>query len=143
MASEHLVHFFDDSRARADNVASFLAPAILQKNPVLVVARPTHWTAIAGVLDDRGISTERVVVLDARTTLTLLMKDGVIDAERFDAVATPLITELARGASVPVTIYGEMVDILASDGHFEAVDALERCWNGLLARVDASLLCGY
>jgi hypothetical protein len=143
LASDHLVHFFDDGRARAQAVAAFLAEGIHQRGSALVVARPSHWAAIAGTLNDQGIATDEVVVLDARTTLTLLMTDGVIDPQRFETVATPLITELSVGSPVPVSIYGEMVDILASDGHFAAVDALEQCWNDLLTRVSARLLCGY
>ena len=143
MASKHVVHFFDDDRSRAFAVADFLAEGIRRQSGLLVVARPAHWTAIAGVLNERGTRTDRVVVLDARTTLTLMMSGGAIDWRRFEAVAAPLIAELAAEAGHPVRIYGEMVDILASDGHFAAVNALEECWNSLLARVPAHLLCGY
>jgi hypothetical protein len=146
VVSEHLVHFFDDTRARVDTVSAFLADALSRNGAALVVARPTHWTEIAGVLDEQGLITEqgpRLVVLDARTTLTLLMRGGRIDPERFRAIMAPLLADLSTSAGRPVTIYGEMVDLLASEGHFEAVDDLERCWNTLLAREPGSLLCGY
>jgi hypothetical protein len=146
VAPEHLVHFFDDARARVDAVSAYLADALSRNGTVLVVARPTYWKEIAGVLDEQGLIAEhgsRLVVLDARTTLTLLVRNGRIDSDLFGTIVAPLVVELTAASGQPVTIYGEMVDLLASEGHFAAVDELERCWNDLLVREPASLLCGY
>lgn len=126
-----------------EGVTAFVAEGLRENARAVVVARPMHWTAIAGALRDQGLTTDGVVSLDARTTLTLLMREGRIDAHRFDAIVRPMIAELAAASPARLRIYGEMVDILASDGQFAAVDALEGCWNALLPRVDARLLCGY
>jgi hypothetical protein len=43
----------------------------------------------------------------------------------------------------PVSIYGEMVGILADEGHSQAVIELERLWNALGKRLSFTLMCGY
>ena len=40
-------------------------------------------------------------------------------------------------------MYGEMVDILAEEGNFAAVDDLETLWSELGTRLPLTLLCGY
>ena len=40
-------------------------------------------------------------------------------------------------------VYGEMVDILAEQGRFDAAHELELLWNELAARKSLTLLCGY
>src|SRR5205085_9449581 len=50
---------------------------------------------------------------------------------------------LARAADAGLSAYGEMVDILASEGNFKAAHELEAEWNALATQASLTLLCGY
>jgi hypothetical protein len=50
-----------------------------------------------------------------------------------------LIAETAGGVSV----YGEMVELLAEEGDMRGAQRLEQLWNELADRQPFSLLCGY
>lgn len=147
--SEHLVKLFDDDESLADGVSAFLLEGWQRREPLVVVARPRHWllTAkrlIAGSCPvDEAISSGRLTVLDAATTLAGFMRNGRPQAELFAAIVSAPVLRLAASSGKPLRIYGEMVDVLASQGEFAAAQALENLWNQLGTRVSFKLLCGY
>jgi hypothetical protein len=143
--SEHIVHFFDDDRARVDAVAGYVADALAARCSVLVVARTSLWTAVSERLKRDGVEIDpavRIVALDAQAVLAGLLSDGRVLREQFEATVVPLVHDLAR-VSAGLKVYGEMVDILAAERNFTAACELEVCWNDLAMRESFTLLCGY
>jgi hypothetical protein len=129
-------------------VATFLAEGFDAGDTLLVVARPKHWKGIAKYLKragravDAAISTRRLIVLDASATLASFMRRGAIEPDLFEEVIGSSVGERANGARA-LRIYGEMVDLLAEEGNFDAAHELEELWNGLGQRYAFTLLCGY
>ena len=128
-------------------MGSFLATAYAAGDNLLVVAKPKHWNLIAPVLRARGcdlvedLKTERLTVLNAAATLRAFTRNDVPDKDRFDQV----VGRLVRGLSAQggLSIYGEMVELLAEEGDFNAALQLEELWNALAARCSFRLMCGY
>jgi hypothetical protein len=148
VAGQHIVQFFDGEDSRARCVAIYLAHAYGTRHTLLVVAQSRHWIAIRQQLEasdvpvQQAIATGRLVVKDAAETLRRITRKGSPDASAFDAtIGAPLATLHSKGASV--SVYGEMVDLLAQAGDLPDAIRLERLWNDLAARLPFSLMCGY
>jgi hypothetical protein len=83
-----------------------------------------------------------LTILNADTMLAGFMRDDRPDSVLFHkTVGTLVRTLLDRGEHL--RIYGEMVDILAGQGNFQAAHHLEELWNELAECVSFTLLCGY
>lgn len=148
IASEHIVQFFDSDESRAECVAQFLADGYRLGEPALVVAKPSNWSGVVEQLKALGIPIEdaiadgRVVVKDATDTLRRVSRNGVPDADAFQAIVGKAVEGLARRGP-RVRAYGEMVDMLAQRGELPEALKLEHLWNRLGERVPFVLLCGY
>jgi hypothetical protein len=53
------------------------------------------------------------------------------------------VRRLAGASSASVRIYGELVELLASEGDFAGAEAVEDLWNELGQTESFMLLCGY
>jgi hypothetical protein len=87
------------------------------------------------------IRSRRLTVLDATETLNAISWRDVPDAELFENVVGTLVRR--RSADRPLTIYGEMVEVLAAEADFASALKLEELWNDLSERCSFRLLCGY
>ena len=149
IASEHIVQLFDVIDSLATGVATFLSQGLAQDGDCLVVARPQNLELIEQELTAAGFDPAalkaggRFTVLDARTTLGRFMRGGAPDAALFESHIGDLVRRLAAGSEGQLHVYGEMVDILAEEGSFEALEELEGLWNELAATESFTLLCGY
>lgn len=147
--SEHLVQLFDEPESLVGALADFLEDGWKRGDTLLVVSRPASWALTTPELEARGcpvsqmIADGRLVVLDAATTLATFMLNGDPDAAKFDASVGDLVRTLCGRTTAGLTVYGEMVDILVGQGHFDAATRLERLWNELSERCSFRLLCGY
>ena len=144
--TEHLLQLFDSESSRADAVAEFVRDGLAAGDALLLVVAPEHWKRIAAQLPgaeiDAAIADGRLTVREAAATLRAFMHRGVPDAERFEASVGTLVRHVSsRGRRLRV--YGEMVDVLATEGDFDAAGELETLWNQLAARHPFTLLCGY
>lgn len=112
-----------------------------------MVARSANWAAISVQLEALGcpvaatIAEERLIVLDAETTLASFMRAGRPDPALFEKTVAALVGRLAKAPHLH--IYGEMVDIMAGKGNMDGAHDLEVLWNQLGARESFTLLCGY
>lgn len=149
VASEHLVHLFDEPQSLVDTVATYLCDGWRRGDALLVVARASHWALTSVELAarecpvDELVAAGRLVVLEAPTTLAAFMVNGEPDPERFQHSVGDTVRRLCRESSAGLTIYGEMVDILAAQGNFIAAEHLETLWNTLSTECSIRLLCGY
>lgn len=146
-SSEHHVELFDSSKSLADTVAAYLLAGFNRGEPLLVVATPQHRELLGQRLEEHGfnvrkaILANRLVMLDAALTLDKFMRRDVPSAIAFDEVVGTLVERLSNDTRV--CIYGEMVDVLASQGNFAAAQQLEDLWNALGKREAFTLFCGY
>jgi DcmR-like sensory protein len=146
----HAVRFYEDPEALCRIVADFLADGLATSRPAIVVATPEHRAGILERFHAMGLNITqlrregRLLLRDARETLATFMVDGMPDTVLFKMALTRLI-ELASGGlrECPVSVYGEMVDVLWKDGQQMAAMRLELLWNQLAEDRDFSLLCGY
>jgi signal transduction histidine kinase len=141
---DHIVQFYEAEDALAENVARFVAAGLRAGEPAIIIATPEHRAAFCERFERDAIDASRLVMLDARETLSLFMTDGMPDWERFGSVIGDAIRR-ARGdrPDQRVRAYGEMVDVLWRDGNRHAAIRLEEFWNDLGKEYSFSLLCAY
>jgi hypothetical protein len=146
----HGVQFYDSPRSLGQIVAQFLHEGFAAGHAAIVVADPVLRAAIVRELTLRDLdvveleSSKRLLLLDARATLSRFMINGKPDPRKF----TDTMCEAIRGMSDPdgvseVRVFGQMVDVLWQDGLKDEAISLERFWNQLAQTEAFSLLCGY
>lgn len=146
--SEHTVQLFDSPESLGDAVARFLMDGLSAGHKLLLAAKPLHVQAIADGLGRRGygltplIDSGRLIVLDAAATLRLVMKRGVPNVDALWRAVESTFEQLAPGDQ-RVSVYGELVEILAEEGNFKAAAQIEAFWNEFGAKWPISLFCGY
>jgi hypothetical protein len=149
VASEHVVQLFDETESLVACVTSHLIDGWKRGDSLLVVARPTHWALASAELEASGcpvveyIASGKLMALDAATTMAAFMVNGDPQPEKFRTSVGELVARLSRDAEAGLTIYGEMVDILAAQGNFSGAEQLEALWNELSLQCSFRLLCGY
>jgi hypothetical protein len=135
-----------DSAARA--LAAYVRHGVERDATMIVIVRLETWNRAAvglvrdGVPVSDLVAAGRLLVRDSSAMLASLMRGGLPDRARFEDVIAPLVRECAS-LGRPVHAYGDMVDLLAAAGRFEAAERLEDLWNDLAASVPFTLLCGY
>jgi hypothetical protein len=143
------MQLFDETESLLGSVAGYLVDGWKRGDTLVVVTRPARWALVAAELQASGcpvsdsLEKGRLVALDAATTLATFMINGDPHPAKFRASAGDLIARLAGEAGTNLTIYGDMVDILASQGNFTAAERLEELWNDLATRHSFRLMCGY
>jgi hypothetical protein len=149
IASEHVAQLFDETESMIVSMAAFLGEGWQRGDNLLIVARPAHWALTSGELAARGcpvadaIADGRLVALDAATTMATFMVNGEPDRAKFELTVGAIVERLSAGGACGITIYGEMVDLLAAQGNFTGAEKLEALWNDLSSRCSLRLLCGY
>jgi len=144
----HSVQFFDDTQSRSETVASFLEDGLDSGATLLIVETKEHWQATARLLALRRAPIEaaaqsgQLTVLDATDAIALVGGADGPGSERFDRSVGALVRQLASRAR-SLHVYGEVVDVFAERGDFDAALRLEALWNDLIAQVPMALLCGY
>ena len=142
------MQLFDEETSLADTVCSFLFRGHAAGNALLIVTTAARLKAIRRRLGARGVALEpgitsgRVVLGDSEDMLRRFMQDGTPDPERFDSLVGELVRSLA-GRGQGLRVYGDMVDVLASEGQFGGAQQLEELWNVLIDRESFSLFCAY
>jgi hypothetical protein len=146
--SWHSIQLFDDTDSLANAVAAFVQEGVSKHDRVLVVMRHELWNLTAAQLDRNPVSIRDAVasghlsVLDSERTLQQFMDDGQPESRLFDDVVGATVRNLASAGGA-VRVYGDMVDVLASEGELAAAARLEELWNGLGERLPFTLHCGY
>jgi hypothetical protein len=146
--SWHSVQLFDDAESLSGAVAAFIREGLSAGDHLLIVMKPELWDRTAARLE-RGdlpladaIESHRLTVLDSRRALRHFMPCGLPDANLFDQTVGALVRELTT-KHVRLRVYGDMVDVLATDGEFKAARRLEEFWNRLGEQHAFVLFCGY
>lgn len=142
-ADQHGVHFYATDEGVVAAVADTFEAAIAGGESILLVATADHRAGIEAELCQRGARLDQIPYhhFDAAETLDSVLFNGVPDRQLFQAVVGALVMKLA--CEGPLSIYGEMVNLLWQRGDVMAAMRLEGLWNELGAGTDFSLLCGY
>jgi hypothetical protein len=147
----HSVHFYAHDEALVSRLHSIVASSLEAGSSVLIVATEEHRLQLAAALKTSGetidqLAKERLQMLDARETLEKFMVDGHPSDRRFTQTVGRLISEarkLAANENRSLTVFGEMVAILWSDGNKVGALELERIWNEALHDHSFHLHCAY
>ena len=139
-----------DERVLAINVGKYLFEGLQRREAVLVIATQQHTAAFVrqlqrlGADPNRAIKEERLLLLDAETTLGTIMTGGQPDPTLFRRMIAGALDTL-RGAAEGAgkRAYGELVGVLWQRGEYSAAIRLEELWNELLAPAGLQLFCGY
>ena len=141
----HGVFLYEREEHLLDVLEGYLLAGWASGGVGLVIATPEHRWSLRERLEEHGLSDVlgqgRFVELDARSTLDQFMRDGTPDPDQFDRTVGSLVRDHA--ADSPLHGFGEMVDVLWSEGNAVGALELERLWSGLQDRVSFSLLCAY
>ena len=144
----HSVQLFDSHESAAHALTSFVTQGFTNGDQMLLVMRLDDWNraavnlAYAGAPVGEAISSGQLVVRDSLRTLNAIRVGDLPTAERFENIVGDLVRECAARAA-NLRVYGDMVDLLAADGRFDAAARLEELWNALRDRVAFTLFCGY
>jgi anti-sigma regulatory factor (Ser/Thr protein kinase) len=144
----HVVHFYEQDPELVDAVAGYIAAGVAADEVVIVIATEAHRDAFALALELAGVDTvkgragERLVFLDAATTMAAFMRDGPIDRDAFHQVVGGLLRTAAESGCA-VRAYGEMVSLLWDAGDIVGAIELETLWNELGRELPFSLYCAY
>jgi PAS domain S-box-containing protein len=146
--SHHLVHFYEDETVLFDAVARFLDVGLRAGESVVVIATASHRDGflerLASLDTYRAIAEGRLVLLDARETLLRFMADGMPQRERFHDLLRDVLAQVAKQRpGARIRAYGEMVELLWSDGLRSAAIRLEALWNEAIDAHAMCLLCAY
>ena len=148
--SSHRVQFYESDAYLVDSVGKYLLRGFNVGQRCVVIATQRHCAALARMLSKHDIDvvaareSGRMLFLDARKTLGLLMDGDSVDEAKFRHVIWPLFErESALPAQRPTRAYGEMVNLLWQSGNRSGAIRLESLWNDLAANRDLDLLCGY
>jgi DcmR-like sensory protein len=147
-ATAHLVRLFDSEQSIIEGVARFVREGFWKSEQILVLMDEARWNAVSmrlallGCAADDAVRFGRIIVRDTHDTLKKFMVADRPHPRLFAATVGALVEgQVAFGR--PVRIYGELVDALAAQGHYNAALELEELWNGLATRHRFTLLCGY
>jgi hypothetical protein len=147
-AQEHSVFFYAHDEELVERVAGYAHAGLDRGAVVMLLATSAHLSALELCLADLGVDAAaaradgRLITMEAEEALSAVLLGGRPDAARFDAV----LAELVRAATAtgrPIAAYGELVDLLWTDGRVNEAIELETLWNELRGEVDFELLCGY
>jgi len=145
----HAVCFYEDSPSLARTVARFIAEGLAARQTAIIVATPSHSGTIRDQLAALGVDSEEriaqgeLLMFDADEVMNRFMVGDRPDAQRFEDTINPIVDKAAGSRKRQVRIYGEMVDVLWSNGQEDAALSLETLWHQLIAGRKCSLLCGY
>ena len=144
----HVVRLFDSEQSVVEGVAQFVREGFWKNEQILVLMDRERWNAVAmrlallGCAADDAVRFGRIIVRDTHDTLKKFMVADRPHPRLFTATVGALVEgQVAFGR--PVRIYGELVDVLAAQGHYNAALELEELWNDLATRYRFTLLCGY
>jgi hypothetical protein len=144
----HSVQLFDSHDSAATALAEFVKAGLASGEQILLVIRLDDWNRAAvdlachQVALSEAIRSGQLTVCDSARVLATVMVEGMPSEERFEDTVGRLVSRCAACGS-RLRAYGDMVDLLAAEGRFDAAERIEELWNGLRQRMPFTLLCGY
>ena len=147
-AFDHLVMYYEDEGYFADGVARFVEAGLRDDGQVVVIATPAHADNILTALGRRTPEARRarddgrLHTWDARAVRDELVVDDGLDPDGLERCLGAWLSS-TTGAGHPVSIFGEVVALLWTEGRYGLAHDLEEAWNRLGRRWPFRLLCAY
>ena len=137
---QHPVQFYETEPFLHRAIADFFADGADADEPLVMLARPRTFEALAG-----HFASDSIRFFDADETLAEIMDGDVLHPTRCDQTLGRLVSEVtSSGEQRTMRVYGELVDLLCQRGNHAAAIRLEAWWNDTIARHPGfSLCCGY
>lgn len=145
---DHLCEFYDNAIQLADSVCDFVVPGITRGDGIILIATAENLNNFQEILERRSIDVHRaksigkLLMLNAKETLSLFMVDGLPDAEKFQNSIGRILKDF-KVRYPRIRAFGEMVDLLWEENNLEGALKLEEMWTDLNKKTEFSLLCGY
>ena len=126
-AGAHGVHFSRSDEHTVAAIIDMFDEARAQGRAAVVVATGSHRRWIEADLHQRCIPFEGDIcrLLDANATLSALLVDDEPDRGRFRSIIGALLSDVCARNPRGVSVYGEMVGVLWSQGRADAAMRLE------------------
>lgn len=146
---EHFVQFYEDPAMLYEGLARYVFEALGRDGKALLVVTREHATTLRGRLAARGLDVERVLstgalsIVYADDLLPRLLVDGRVDEQAFDRFVGDVVRGASADSEQSVYVFGELVNILWQRRELKGLLHLERLWNALLAKTNATLYCAY
>jgi hypothetical protein len=146
------VCFYSHDVAFTENVANFVAAALMAGSAAIIFATKPHRDALLQALKHQGLDMDAAIQqgtyisLDAAETLSLFMVNGWPDRARFFEGFGKLIESASKAAKVPnprIAVFGEGVALLCDKDTTEAAIQLEQLGNHLANKYSVDILCAY
>ena len=158
MHANHFVHFFAGDDSLTGAAAEFLGRGLHLGQACISIATASHRRSIDRHLQRAGFDVAALtaaydyIPVDANSLLAEFFhrpamnecrtNDAWLDRARFFDRAGLLLTQ-AASTGKPVRLFGEMVALLAEQGHVEAVLELEEMCNELGRLHEVNMFCAY
>ncbi|HEY0940497.1 MAG TPA: MEDS domain-containing protein [Steroidobacter sp.] len=147
--SAHIIHFYASDEDYVQAAGSFLREGLAAGDTCVAVSTAEHHRQLDAYLLDAGLNSAtlaaeyRYIPLQADHSLQTFFdaREG-IDRDRFHRQFNLLVSQAAARGQ-PVRIFGEMVSLLAEQGHPTAAIELEELWNELSRHRHFTLFCFY
>jgi hypothetical protein len=147
--SRHRVHFYEPPAFPASSIGDYFCRGIAAYESLFMVATEEHTHLVKKHLETRGVqpdALERVgslTCLDAHSVLAMLRRNGPVNEESLDDVMSlPLKRAISRSPKGRIRVFGEMVNLAASNGDYFISMQLERLWDRKAAD-SLRLYCAY
>lgn len=146
----HAVQFYGSDERLFCAVGRFLAEGLIDGQPAIVIAVPSHRSGILHQLSARLIDVDRarrdgdLVLLDSEEMLDLFMANELPDPVAFEQNIGRFVRQTLQGREGgTLRAYGDMVNVLWDRRQPDAALRLENLWSTLAGSFRLSLLCGY
>lgn len=144
------VQFYRSDAFLSETVGRFFAEGLVNGESAFALATPAHRRMLCERLRDSGFDVPRLqqsgrlTLFDAREVLDSFMRDGEPDPQSFHRVLEALLAEHVRDTpGVRIRAYGEMVDVLWTEGNRGAAMRVEELWNEVGQSNPLTLLSSY
>lgn len=150
--AQHEVAFYSEDRYFLNDVTGFIGTALKAGNAAIVIATKPHLENLVLELRAQGlgiaavIEEGRYIQVDASDMLSMFIVNDRPDTVRLLEFSGDLIIQArkaAKGENPRVTVFGECVNLLLSQGNSEAAIQMEKLANRLTQIHAVDMLCGY
>jgi CheY-like chemotaxis protein len=139
-ARVHFAQFYESDSYLHRTAADFVAQGLHQREPVVMVARPSTYEAVIALT--RG--EDSIHFIDVQDALAQFMHEGMPDPVRFERGFQQLLASVRRDPDPRmIWIFGETTDELCRMGNVAAALRAEELWNAHFAGPDLSVMCGF
>jgi hypothetical protein len=140
-SAQHIAQFYENDRFLTESVAEFIKAGLQVNEKVIVIATASHAQTLRNAFNQDELCHDNFTFFDATVLLAELMVEDWPDHSVFMRVLGHPIQEACHRGRVRV--YGEMVAVLWSAGHYQEALCLEGLWNTLQTTQSFALLHAY